>query len=334
MLKLDIVREYIAKFPGTPKQTVARIIFKENPAVWTSLEQVRNLVRSVTGSKGVQSRIDIKDKSLYGPPGKQGDPFGKLPPGLTHFRQWGFHVVPNCKRALILADLHIPYHDRKALKIALEAGKEFDPTHIILNGDFCDFFSVSFWEKDPRKRDLQGEIATSREVLEIIREGFPKAKIIFKNGNHEDRWERYLFVKAPELLGVQDFTISAMLRLASFKVEWVGEMRPVQIGKLPIVHGHEWKYGVTSPVNPARGFFLRAKESVLGAHLHRSSSHSEATLNGSVISSWSIGCLCDLHPDYSVLNAWNYGFAMVEVARTGMYQVHNRKIVKGQLFND
>lgn len=333
MNKSDIVREYIAKFPGTPKQAVARIIFKENPAFWTNLDQVRTMVREVTGSRGVKSRRASADKSLF-IDGVRGDPFGKLPVGLTHFRQWGFHVVPNCKRALILADLHIPYHDRKALKMALESGREFDPTHVILNGDFCDFFSVSFWEKDPRKRDLQGEIATAREVLSIIRDGFPKAKMIFKNGNHEDRWERYLFVKAPELLGVQDFTIEAMLRLASFKVDYVGEMRPVQIGKLPIVHGHEWKYGITNPVNPARGFFLRAKESVLGAHLHRTSSHSETSLDGSVISSWSIGCLCDLHPDFSPINSWHHGFAMVEVAHTGMYQVHNRKIVKGQLFND
>ena len=94
---------------------------------------------------------------------------------------------------LILSDVHVPYHDVDALECALSHIE--NPTNIVLNGDAVDFFSVSRWDKDPDARDLAGELQASRQFLMHLRERFPETNIFFKIGNHEERWETYLWRK-------------------------------------------------------------------------------------------------------------------------------------------
>ena len=50
------------------------------------------------------------------------------------------------------------------------------------------------------------------------------------------------------------------------------------------------------------------------------------------MSTWSTGCLCDLHPDYRPLNNWNHGFAIVEVAKDGTFQVQNKTVINGTIY--
>jgi len=94
------------------------------------------------------------------------------------------------------------------------------------------------------------------------------------------------------------------------------------LSKLNVIHGHEFNNGgmVSNPVNPARGYFLRGSGvHVIGSHYHQSSQHSQKNLEQNVTSTWSTGCLCDLHPDYRPANSWNHGFAIVTVAPGGIF---------------
>jgi hypothetical protein len=205
-------------------------------------------------------------------------------------------------------------------------------SHVLLNGDIADFYAVSRWETDPLKRDFAGELAAVRNFLQVCRKSFPNAKLIFKHGNHEERFERFLRVKAPELLGVEDFRLSALLRLSESNIFEVRDKRPLRLGRLlTVVHGHEYAFAISNPVNPARGFFLRAKSHVIGGHFHQTSQHSERTIDQKVIGAWSTGCLCDLHPEYRPLNNWNNGFAIVEVTQSGGFQVNNYAIIDGKV---
>lgn len=265
---------------------------------------------------------------------KSGNPFQALPEGLTDFQDWRAIEFNGPLRALILPDVHVPYHDRAALSLALEHGLRHKADFILFNGDFGDFFAVSHWEKDPRERDFQNEILTMREVLQVIRDSFPKAKLVWKDGNHEDRWDRYMKVRAPELLGVDEFTIPSILKFDELKIQHVSEMRPVRIGSLNVIHGHEYKGGgiASNPVNPARGFYLRGKVNCIGSHYHQTSQHSEKNLEGKVVSTWSTGCLSDLHPAYRPINSWNTGFSFVTVDRDGAFEVENRKILHNKVY--
>lgn len=311
----ELIAKLAAKFPDVGNKTLARMAYTESPELFANIEAARTAIR--------QARSGRKHRTQYLParPGKAGDAFPKLPEGKTHFDKWGAVVIPGPMRALVLSDLHIPYHDRAAILAAIDYGKKQAVDTIILNGDTADFFSVSFWEKDPRKRRFSDELKMVKEFVEAIRESFPKARMVYKLGNHEERWERYMFVKAPELLGVPEFEIGAMLGLN--KAEIVAEKRPLRIGQLNVIHGHEYRFAISNPVNPARGLFLRCKAYAMCGHFHQTSQHSDKTVEQKSIGTWSTGCLCDLHPDYSPMNNWNHGFAFVEVFNDGKFNVKN-----------
>jgi len=147
--------------------------------------------------------------------------------------------------------------------------------------------------------------------LGFILESFPKALFIYKLGNHDQRLEDYMINKAPELLDTEFWQIEHLLDFEKYNIVKVGSLDYIKLGKLRVVHGNEFRSGFIAPVNPARGLFLRTKESALQSHVHRTSEHTEKTLGGKVIVCYSIGCLSDLQPDYNRYNNYNLGFAMV-----------------------
>jgi hypothetical protein len=201
---------------------------------------------------------------------------------------------------------------------------------VLLNGDTLDCYSLSKYEKDPRKRTFSDELQSARELLEAIRDAFPGCPIYFKIGNHEERYERYLSFKAPELLGCTDFKLENLLRFGEYGVQLITDKRIIKAGKLSIMHGHEF-FGGGAGVNPARGYFMRAKESVMCGHNHQTSEHTEPTLSGDIITAWSTGCLSELHPMYMPVNKWNLGFAFVEIESDGTFKVHNKRIFNGKI---
>lgn len=322
----------IRRFPNAGNQTVARVLFNEYPEMFRSVEAARGHVRVVRGAHGEGNRRQTASKELFQPCKSPGDPFPKLPDGKTAFNLWEAVTFDGEIRALILPDLHIPYHDHEAIRLAVEFGRKFKANFILLNGDFGDFYSVSFWENDPRKRNFESELNSMKDALGYIRGRFRQARIVFKDGNHEERWYRYGRVRAPDIYGIPDFTIPKILDFAKYGIEHVSEMRPIRLGRLNVIHGHEYKFNISNPVNPARGFFLRCKVNCIGSHMHQTSQHSEKNLEGKVISTWSTGCLCDLHPEYRPLNSHNLGFATVEVTSDGAFEVDNKKILHGKVF--
>lgn len=332
--KQDVVREFLNRFPKSPKQTIAKIIFKTHPLLFPTLDAARSAIRYAKGANGKKARayIDPSAVSL----GKAGTiSIPPLPKGLRHFDKWGAQRLDTPgeeMRLLDLPDVHVPYHDERALSLALEFGDSYKPTHVLFSGDLADFFSVSKWEKDPRKRDLASELVTARNVIGHVRGRYPDAQLIMIEGNHENRWDRYLTLKAPELFGVPEFQLPAVLHLDEFGVRLVRDMQPLQIAQLYVVHGHEFRWAISNPVNPARGYYNKAKVCLIGHHLHQSSTHNEKGLDDVVISCWSTGCLCDLHPDYAPINKWNHGFATVDLSKDGMFEVHNYKLIQGRVF--
>jgi predicted phosphodiesterase len=328
--KNDIAAEYLRRFPDSATKTLARLCYNENIEVWPTLEACRSTFRYMRGNMGKNNRRKRRDTTHDRPNGKAGQAFGAIPEGMTEIDDFAPHVIEKPGRYLILSDIHVPYHDRDSLLLALE--REKDLAGIILNGDIMDCFALSKWEKDPRERDFPYELETTKTVLGAIREAFPKASLTYKIGNHEERYERYMQLKAPELLGVAAFEIQNLLESDSFQMEIVRDKRPIRLGKLLIIHAHEYRSGFINPVNPARGLFLRAKTTALGSHYHQTSQHSENTLDDRHMSCWSTGCLCDLHPRYAVLNKWNHGFATVTIDETGAFSVNNMRIIDGKIW--
>jgi predicted phosphodiesterase len=326
MQRADIIRDYVRKWPDHPNLTIAKALYKKHPTFWTSVESVRTYVRRIRGAHG---KASLRDESLHRPKGYAGQPPLELPKSVAE--PWEPFVLETRKN-LVLSDIHIPYHDDDALRLAIEDGRKFSPDCIVINGDCGDYFAVSHWEKDPRKRNLRVEIEQTRQFFAYLRKTFKKARIIWKHGNHEEWWLMYLWRKAPELLDVPHFDYPAIYELDMHGVELVQDKRMILAGKLPILHGHEFPKGMTNPVNQARGMFLRGVECSLTGHGHRTSLHSEPTMLGHVITCWSTGCLCDMHPRFSVINKWDQSFARVENDKAGAFEVTLRRIINGKVW--
>ena len=328
----DLAVAVIKKFPNAGALTLARKIYAANPEVFLNLEAARTRIRYLLGATGKVNRAARRRAGGEGMRARRksgGRTFEALPPGLQYMDEWEPYVI-NAKKVLILADIHIPYHDLDALKCALDYGVACGCDHLLYLGDAMDFYSASFWEKDPRKRRFQEELNTWYKVAKVIQSAFPKAT--FKEGNHEERLWRYMARKAPELLDLEVLSLPELLHLPGFVIEHVGDKRIVKLGHLSCLHGHEWKYGISSPVNPARGYYLRAKATCIAGHLHQTSEHSEKDLHESIVTCWSLGCLCDMRADYARYNKWNHGFAVVTVDDDGEFEVDNKRIFDGRVF--
>lgn len=193
-----------------------------------------------------------------------------------------------------------------------------------------DCYSLSNFNKEPNRTRFNEEIQITRGFFETLRKNFKDAKIIYKIGNHEERLWSYLVQKAPEIFDLDELKIENLLKLDELKIDLVDKKRVTKYNKLHIIHGHEYRFAISNPVNPARGLFLRTKQSAVCFHFHQTSEHTEPTIDGSLIGTYSVGCLCGLTPEYMPLNRWNHGFAIVG-SDEEFFTVDNKRIINGKI---
>ena len=317
----QLAYDILDEFPDATTRALARILYRDNPEVYNSTEHARSLLNAYRGTCGGRLRNRIKSNKH----------FKTMKYDLPEPEQQEYlpYILPKAAtKILILSDLHIPYHDNEAIKAALDYGRvDRDINTILLNGDIMDFYSLSRFVKDPRARSLKQELEDMKKFLGVLGD----YKIYYKLGNHEERLEKYLMIKAPELLGITEFELQNLLGFGSRGIELINDQRIVMAGKLPILHGHEFWSKSTGGVNPARSLFLKSSKSALVAHSHRTSIHTEMDLMGKIITCWSVGGLCQLHPEYARINKWNHGAAFVEIDKEGGFKVDNFRISEGKV---
>ncbi len=113
---------------------------------------------------------------------------------------------------LIIPDLHAPYHDEKAWRLALKVGAFVKPDVIVTMGDFIDNYCVSAHRKNPKRaRELSFEVDSAKARLDEL-DALGAKKKYFIGGNHESRLERFLCDKAPELYGMVDIAELLLLK--------------------------------------------------------------------------------------------------------------------------
>lgn len=332
----DEAERLVKKHPDTPTRTLARMLSKSHQI---TIEKARNVLRYRRGNSGVKNRKQISDTSDVRP----NQPAGwkpAIPPSLAE--PWLPFDLGNSHKTAILSDVHLPYHSEIAVNAAVKFFKKMKPDNVLINGDLMDFYAISRYQKDPSKVDFNAEIESGTEFLAWLRHTFPNSRIIYKDGNHDERWDLWIFNNAPlleklpkklkvaakeHLSGLMD----AALECKESDIERVKDGRPVMVGKLPVLHGHEsGKSGLASSVNGARGLFLRTLSTMLVGHSHRTSQHAEADWKHKQTSTWATGCLCELNPAYwRIGNRWNWGAAFVEVDSSGDFNVENFRIGPG-----
>ena len=306
------------KYPDHPARSLARILVEQTGGVIT-LEHGRKLIRLGFGIAGKSARTT---------------PVAERPPRKPGARKWlpksqaeeWKPVRIEGKNIGIISDIHVPYHSELAVNAALDHLKSKKIDHLLINGDLCDFYSISRFQRKPSRRNFKNEMAQCRAFLEGLRSEFPRLKITLKKGNHEVRWDHWLWEHAPEIAETEEMDLATWLRCDELGIQAVNDLDLIEAGELPILHGHELGKGIAAPVNPARGAYLKVKHTILVSHHHQTSGHCEPDLYHTECFVWSIGCLCDLRPDYHKYGKSNWGFARVTVEKDGGFQVENYRI--------
>jgi predicted phosphodiesterase len=231
---------------------------------------------------------------------------------------------------LIISDVHVPSHDRKTIELAVANGRANAVKSVILNGDFLDCHDLSDHDKDPSAPRYNEEIAMGRQLLRWLRKQLPKATIYFKHGNHEERFARYVYGRAPALFDLEFVNIASLLHFDDLGIIEIKDKRPIHLGKLPLLHGHEYKGG--GGVYPARWLFNKSHSSGMCGHFHRTSESHHRDLKQRPAATWTIGCACLLTPAWLPLNEWNNGFALVDVSKNGEFSVQNLRVIDGKIY--
>jgi predicted phosphodiesterase len=329
----DLVESYMNRMQGDfANRTLARKIVAENPHLFPDQSEkeigsVRLMIRYRRGAAGSRERHYarpqfVRDEQL--PSEYMKDFLGK---GDRVSK--GVWELPDHKKVLIMSDLHIPYHHLPAIEVCLDYALKKDIDAIYINGDLIDFYKISRWIKDPKRRGIQSEIDMTRNFLEgLTGFGLP---IYWKMGNHEERWNSYFLQNAPELSDLDAIQLDNVFALDELGIELIDHKR-VKFGSLNVIHGHEFGQSFFNPVNPARGLFLRAKTSTIAGHNHQTSSHHENNINGKQTACFSTGCLCDLEPEYRPMayTKWNHGAAIIEL-EPDYFKVNNFRIIEGRV---
>jgi hypothetical protein len=338
MNKSKLSREYRKKYGmDMPTKSLAKVMYKEHPLLFINLEDARAALRRIEGKSGVKNRDETLNKEFFLEGERPKNPYA-LP--KSEEKEYLPYIIEGSQRIAALFDVHAPYHSIEALTAALNFLSDKDITTLLIGGDFFDFYGMSRYAKDPDKRNTAEEIKVGVELLQTIFNELSPEKVVFKYGNHDERFEHYIWQKFAEIPQLTDFEEMKQISLETilrnrlgkdFPIDFVTDKRIIRAGNLSIVHGHEFPSGITSPVNIARGLYLRAKANTICGHSHKSSEHSETDINGQMITTWSVGSLCELHPLYMPINSWNHGVALITLDESGVVDVQNKRIKNGRI---
>ncbi len=329
-IKVDTARKY-RDIHGMPMPTkkLARIMYSENNLIFRDVEDARKTLRYIEDKLGTASKRKIVTESKY----FMAEPRPKNPYNLpeTDEETYEPYIITGHKRVFIINDIHLPYHNIDAITAAFDFAKKEKPDAIFINGDLLDFHQLSYFERDPKKKQFSTELEIFKQFFQLLTKTFG-VKIYFKFGNHEERYERFLLQKAKELAGVEEFELENIIKARAEGIEVIKDKKIVVMNGLPFIHGHETGRVIFSPVNAARGLMLKAKHSAVKGDCHNTSEHPTKDIFGKFMMAWSVGCLCGLTPKWFPINEWNHGFAINDLDENGYeYKFRNYRIMEGQV---
>jgi predicted phosphodiesterase len=132
-------------------------------------------------------------------------------------------------QCFVVSDVHIPAHDSRAWKLVLDIAEDIQPAKFVILGDYEEAAALS--SHGPVHPDIQftleDEFHACNAELDEIQRRLPNTKIIFVQGNHSFRLDRYILNKAPAFWNI--LTAEKMLRLEDRGIEYVPYNKPYRI---------------------------------------------------------------------------------------------------------
>lgn len=233
--------------------------------------------------------------------------------------------------ALVFSDVHIPFQDDLALNTMFDyiEDMEIDPSIIIILGDLLDFYKISKFIKNPKKKDISKEIEIAKKFLISLRNKFPYARIIFKEGNHERRLVSYIWQNASDIYDLVEDLLEIKLGLKDLNIEYC--YKPFKVGNLWFLHGHEKAGGSYNPEYITNVMWKYIHDHFMVGHFHRTQDKIFKRIDGKTYWGGAVGYLAG-EMDYAVLNNWNHGFAVIDFDEKGNFRASNKKIYNGNVY--
>lgn len=212
-----------------------------------------------------------------------------------------------------VGDLHVPYHNKAFTKYTIARIAKIRPDIIIAGGDWCDWYALSNFSKDPaRLGTLQSDLDQTNEIMGKF--SIHTERLIYIVGNHEERLVRYRRQKAPELDSLRAMSLSNLMELDKIdNVELMDFSNPeFEYGKMLFVHGH--RLSMHSSYSAKLQYDFYGGSGVMG-HCHRTGFYSKTM--GKITHTWfEAGGLFDIdQADWTHRPNWTNAFMVFEFTR-------------------
>jgi predicted phosphodiesterase len=238
-------------------------------------------------------------------------------------------VARQSQRILVCPDAHHPYVDRRAWDCFLGAAEVLRPDVLVIIGDFADCYAISSHPKHPSRRiSFPEEMeATQKALAELQRLAIPR--VVFCEGNHEQRLERYITANCPELFG----TVAGMRDMLQIDKRRGWEWHPyktfVRIGQMAFTH-EVGRCGV----NALRQTLIDFGDNIAFGHTHRLGTMYAGTVDGKTHVGLNVGWLGDVSAvDYRFQfmchREWQHGFGLIDQDADGVSWCQAVPIING-----
>jgi hypothetical protein len=113
------------------------------------------------------------------------------------------------KRIVVISDLQVPFHDKKAVKNVAQFIRKYKPDDVLCVGDEIDFQTISRWSTG--RDEWSGSIGRDRdETVRVLAELQVRH---LARSNHGARLYNALSKRLPGLIGFPELTIEKFLHL-------------------------------------------------------------------------------------------------------------------------
>ena len=216
------------------------------------------------------------------------------------------------------SDLHLPFHDERALAILYAILEDVQPDIVVDHGDTIDCQEISKYPKDPARRiALKEEIRMGAEHFAKVTELTPDAKHIWCEGNHEERLKRLIWGLAENRQAGEILTLPQV----SEALAWGSLLGLTELGwdivhypshrllfdKLILTHGEKVR---AQSGQSEKAELEHYSKSGLSGHTHRIGYYGKKTYDGQ-LGWWGLGCLCAIRTHYVSFPNWQQGLAVV-----------------------
>lgn len=226
----------------------------------------------------------------------------------------------------VLPDLHLPRHDRAALRCALRLFARARITRLLILGDALDAGAFSAHGTSPG--DVPGdyldeEVVQARALLDVAEGVLGVREIVYVEGNHEARVERWLSSSgAPANLARLVSPRALLSEGRRSRWRWVPYWpSPEQDAFARLAPGlvacHGWSHAAHAA---ARHLEIARGYSVVHGHTHRQQRYvARSPVTGDPLEAWSPGTLAQLRPTWAHgrPTTWTHGVSLLYTWRRG-----------------